>query len=122
MNTYKKARELRQFVSKVMRKKLPSSEKYTLLDQIIRSSRSVAANIAEGHGRFYYKENIRFCRIARGSLEETLEHFHVALDEGYITKEDLRKFENDHYQNCRRLIDGYIRYLGNTKPGKGKEV
>jgi len=51
-----------------------------------RASRSVNHNIAEGYGRFPFQENIQFCRIARGSLFETLDHGIIALDEGYISK------------------------------------
>ncbi len=45
--------------------------KTTVGIQLSRAADSVAANIAEGFGRFYYKENIRFFYLARGSLEET---------------------------------------------------
>jgi four helix bundle protein len=41
-------------------KRFPNEEKYRLADQIIRSSRSIGNNIAEGHGRFHYQDNIRF--------------------------------------------------------------
>lgn len=44
---------------------------YSLGDQLIRSVDSVAANISEGYGRFSFKDNIRFCYYARGSLFET---------------------------------------------------
>ena len=39
--------------------------------QLIRSSDSISANIAEGYGRYHYKEQRQFCYIARGSLYET---------------------------------------------------
>ena len=35
-------------------KKFPPEEKYRLTDQLLRSSRSITAQIAEGHGRFHY--------------------------------------------------------------------
>ena len=53
---------------------LPKEEKYGLADQVKRSSKSVGANIAEGAGRFYFMDNVRFCYMARGSLDETLNH------------------------------------------------
>lgn len=43
----------------------------TIGNQVIRSADSIAANIAEGFGRYFYKENKRFCYYARGSLIET---------------------------------------------------
>lgn len=72
-------------------KKFPDSEKYKLKDQIIRSSRSVSANVAEGHDRFRFQKNIQFCRTARGSLIETFDHLTVALDEEFINKEEFEK-------------------------------
>ena len=43
----------------------------TVGKQLVRSSDSIGANIAEGHGRGTYADNKRFVRIARGSLNET---------------------------------------------------
>jgi four helix bundle protein len=68
-------------------KTFPEYEKYKLTDQLIRSSRSITANIAEGHGRFHYSDNSKFCRNARGSLLETKDHLITAFDEGYIKTE-----------------------------------
>ena len=51
LNVWKKSRELKNKVSKLTRT-FPDKEKYRLSDQIIRSSRSVTANIAEGYGKF----------------------------------------------------------------------
>ena len=59
---------------------LPSEEKWNLNQQLRRSSLSVSANIAEGYGRFYYQDNVRFCYLARGSLEETLSHLVFAFE------------------------------------------
>ncbi len=46
-------------------------EKDTIGKQFVRSVDSIGANIAEGYGRFSFKENMRFCYFARGSLMET---------------------------------------------------
>ena len=80
LEIWKKSRVFRKDIS-ALAKSFPDFEKYKLVDQIIRSSRSITANIAEGHGRFHYQENIQFCRTARGSLHETFDHLTVALDE-----------------------------------------
>jgi len=49
---------------------LPKDERWVMGLQLRRSAQSIPANIAEGYGRFYYQEGVRFCYIARGSLEE----------------------------------------------------
>ena len=102
LEVWKKAREIRIFVMKVIQK-LPKEEKYGLFMQSKRSSRSISNNIAEGFGRFHFQENIQFCRVARGSLTETLDHMIIALDEGYISEEDLNNFRQ-LYASCLRLI------------------
>lgn len=45
--------------------------KNTVGRQMVEAADSVSANIAEGCGRFNYKDNGRFIKIARGSLYET---------------------------------------------------
>ena len=79
LTLWKKARDLRNKVFDMVKTFL-SDEKFKLSDQIIRSSRSIATNIAEGHGRFHFQENIQFCRVARGSISETLNHAICAYD------------------------------------------
>ena len=115
LNVYKACRELRQHVSQVARS-FPKNEQYKLVDQIIRSSRSVTANIAEGHGRFHYQENIQFCRMARGSLYETLEHINIALDENYVSTEIYEEIKAQTHK-CIGLLNGYINYLKRKIPG-----
>jgi four helix bundle protein len=68
---YKLARQFRRNVYKLI-KQLPKEEQYCLDPQMREAIISVTNNIAEGHGRWYYQENMRFCRISRGSVEEIL--------------------------------------------------
>lgn len=95
-------------------KTFPAEEKFRLVDQIIRSSRSVCANLAEGHGRFHFQEQIRYCITARGSLTETLNHLIVALDCSYISNENYSGFKIK-YETLLKLINGYIAYLKKQK-------
>lgn len=39
--------------------------------QLMKAADSVAANLSEGFGRYFYKENKQFCYYSRGSLFET---------------------------------------------------
>jgi four helix bundle protein len=53
-------------------RRFPKEERYSLTDQVVRSSRSISANIAEGWGkRFYENEFKRHLIYSMGSLEET---------------------------------------------------
>ncbi len=113
LECYKQARELRIFVCGLA-KKFPSSEKFLLTAQILDSSRSVTANIAEGYGRFTYTDTRNFFIIARGSATETMEHLCTAFDETFITIDELKVGE----EKCElvfKLINGYISYLDKSK-------
>lgn len=116
LKVWQKARVLRNSIQ-ILCNTLPADEKYKLVDQIIRSSRSVTANISEGHGRFHFQENIQFCRIARGSLIETLDHLTVAQDSKYLSDEDFKTFETDIYE-IEKMLNGYIKYLKTRKTEK----
>jgi four helix bundle protein len=109
LECYQFARALRKEVSKFCRA-LPTEEKHCLKDQVIRSSRSVSANIAEGYGRHHHQENIQFCRMARGSLSETLDHLNTAQDECYLIKEEYEKLRSSITATWKS-INGYIAYL-----------
>ncbi len=91
LEVWKESWELRKEISKLV-KIFPSAENFILSDQMIRASRPVSVNIAEGHGRYitryHFQENIQFCRQSRGSLYELLDHLTVAFDEHYIQKID----------------------------------
>ncbi len=113
LEAWKTARRLRACISQTV-KTLPNEEKYRLKDQMQRSSRSVTANIAEGFGRFHFQENIQFCRHARGSLTEILDHLICANDEGYIKKEELDEYRNA-ISGCLKILNGYIAYLKKAK-------
>jgi four helix bundle protein len=115
LDVWKEARILKLGIIKIA-KHFPVEEKYSLLDQIKRSSRSVTANIAEGYGRFNYQETTQFMRQARGSLTETYDHLFTALDEGYISQEVFDKFEQQ-YKKVLKLINGYISFLQKSKKG-----
>jgi four helix bundle protein len=67
LEVWKKGRDVRLFVQAVV-KKFPAEEKFALTLQIIKCPRSITKNISEGYGRFFYQENIQFCRISRAPL------------------------------------------------------
>ena len=114
LEVYKECRILRKNISSLVKTHFPPEEKYRLSDQILRCSRRITACIAEGYGRFHFQENIQYCRMARSSLMETLEHLITAYDEKYIQQEELISYKT-HIDTCGKLLNGYINYLKKTK-------
>ena len=110
---WQRCRELREKVSNLV-KGFPKNEQFRLVDQVVRAARSVTANITEGYGRYHYQENIQFCRQARGSLYELLDHFTVALDERYINQSKFEEFRTQIFELIK-ILNGYIKYLKKEK-------
>ena len=113
LETWKQARKIRNMASQLA-KSFPPEEKYRLCDQLIRCSRSIGNNIAEGHGRFHYQDNVRFCVMARGSLSETLDQMIIAKDENFITDDIFNSFQTE-YLHCLKLLNGYILFIKKKK-------
>ena len=109
LDVWKSSRKLKNKIW-ILVKSFPVEEKFRLTDQLIRCSRSISATIAEGHGRFTYKDQIHYCIISRGSLAETLNRLIDAMDAEYMTREELTilKLEIDE---TGKLLNGYISYL-----------
>ncbi|WP_423127525.1 four helix bundle protein [Gaoshiqia sp. Z1-71] len=94
LETYKLAREISFEIFKFS-KSFPSEEKYSLTDQIRRSSRSVGAQIAEGWGkRRYEKHFISKLTDADGEQLETQHWLEVAFECDYIKEEQFRHLTN----------------------------
>jgi len=73
-------------------------EKKTLGDQFVRAADSIAANIAEGYGRYFFGEYRVFLYYARGSLYEC---------KLWLEKTRKRSLINDNlYQEMRNTLDG----------------
>jgi len=117
LEAWKKARAFVLVIYKEVLPLLPMDEKWHLNQQIRRSAQSVPANLAEGHGRFYYQDNVRFCYIARGSLTETYTHLLLAHDLKYISDELFNRLKSQ-IEELIRIINGYIAYLKRSKRGE----
>jgi four helix bundle protein len=110
LECWKAGRELRSFVALRVLPALPREEKFRLGDQLLRSGRSITANIAEGYGRFHYLDNSKFCSNARGSCCEVLDHLIAANDEK-IMSDDLLLEGRSRYETTMKLLNGYMAYL-----------
>src|SRR6266567_4449063 len=109
LEVYKVAREFRKAMYAVNRR-LPDFEKYELGSQIRRASASLTNNMAEGHGRFHYPDQIRFFLHSRGSLEELVDDLNICLDEKYLAGDEVEKLKEEA-RGVLILINGYLRYL-----------
>ncbi|MBL4755241.1 MAG: four helix bundle protein [Flavobacteriales bacterium] len=113
LEVWKTSKALRVYIFTLV-KSFPHDEKFRLIDQMIRSSRSIGANIAEGYGRYHYQDNIRFCIIARGSAYELMDHVEVAVECEYIDTKQ-QELLDAQIEQVIALINGYIKYLRSRK-------
>src|SRR6266704_771412 len=88
LEAYKSARGFRKAMYAVGRR-LPDFEKFELASQIRRAAVSLTNNIAEGHGRFHYLDQIKFTLQSRGSLEELIDDLNAFQDEQYVATEQI---------------------------------
>ena len=109
LEVYQVAREFRKMMYRVARR-LPEEEKFALASQIRRAAVSLTNNIAEGHGRFHFLDQIKFMLQARGSLEELLDDLNVCTDENYLPEDQIQKLKSEGW-HVHKLINGYIRFL-----------
>lgn len=114
LEVYSLTRDLTNLVYKTT-KTFPDEEKFGIVSQIRRAITSVGANIAEGFGRYHYKENIQFCRNARGSLTEVKHFMITALDLGYIENPTFEEFLQK-YDTLKIKLNNYIRSIGRDNP------
>ena len=91
-------------------KKFPPEEKYSLVDQIKRSSSSIAANIVEGNERRTKKEYIQFLYTAKGSCVETKYHLLLAKDLGYITESEYENLSSINIE-VSKMLAGFINFI-----------
>lgn len=87
--------------------------KDTVGKQLVRAADSISANIAEGYGRFHYKENKNFCYFSRGSIIET---------KGWLKKSKTRKLLSEEQfnllfeklQTIHLKLNAYIKFIGKS--------
>lgn len=96
---------------------LPADEKWNLTSQLKRAAQSIPANIAEGHGRFHYLDNVRFCYIVRRSLTEIQSHISLAYELGYVPKEMYERMTT-YAESLGKQLNNYIAYLKRSKHGE----
>ncbi|MCC5922097.1 MAG: four helix bundle protein [Cyclobacteriaceae bacterium] len=89
-------------------------EKKTVGDQFVRSTDSIAANIAEGYGRYHFKESKHFYYYARGSIYETITWLKKSHTRGLIKDAEYNKMNSD-LQNLAIKLNRFINSVGKVR-------
>ncbi|MBU4332148.1 four helix bundle protein [Patescibacteria group bacterium] len=115
LHAWQKAKELTKNIYKIT-KDFPKEEIYGITSQIRHAIVSVCSNIAEGFGRFFYKDKKRFYYQARGSIQEVQSLLIISYEIENVSKEtyiDLFKKS----VSVLKLINGLIASVGgNVNP------
>ncbi|HEY6161926.1 MAG TPA: four helix bundle protein [Bacteroidia bacterium] len=114
LDAWKNSRAVKIFFYKKILPGLPAEEKLNLAIQIRKAATSITLNIAEGYGRFHYKEEAQFYRISRGSLYELLDALICCFDLDYISEEIFRE-GFALIEEAKKMLNGYVRYILNQK-------
>lgn len=117
LEVWVRAKEFALAVYKEVAPLLPADEKWNLTQQLKRAAQSIPANIAEGHGRYHFLDNVRFCYIARGSLTEVQSHMALVRELGYIPDELYIRITSQA-ESIGRQLNNYIAYLKRSKQGE----
>ncbi|MBD2393043.1 four helix bundle protein [Cyanobacterium aponinum FACHB-4101] len=84
-------------------KKYPKDELYGMTQQIRRAGSSIPPNIAEGYGRRYKAEYVRFLNISQGSVNELETHLIISVKVGLCSEIDVEYIINLLKQETRML-------------------
>jgi four helix bundle protein len=87
---------------------------FFLADQLNRAALSIAANIAEGNGRFTKADRRNFFGIARGSVQECVPLLELAARQGLLKSDRHDQFKSD-LEEIARMISGLINGLDRRK-------
>ncbi|GAA4201083.1 four helix bundle protein [Pedobacter jeongneungensis] len=87
--------------------------KDTLGKQLCRAADSISANIAEGYGRYHFKENKNFCYYSRGSLLEVKSFLRKSKNRNLIS-EDCYSELYAELETIHLKLNAYIKYIGKT--------
>jgi len=122
LEIYKLSMELADWIYDLTAE-FPTEEKYNVVSQLRRAVTSIGANIAEGYGRYHYKENIQYARQARGSLSETKYFMLFSNKRKYISDKIYEEFIGK-YRNLQVKINNYINSIGKRQlsPVEDKET
>lgn len=91
-------------------KSFPKDELFSLTNQMRRASNSISANLAEGCGRYNYKEKLQFYKIANGSLLEVKSFCYLSKRLNYVDQDQLDDIM-PLIVSCQKLISALIKSI-----------
>ena len=86
-------------------------KRYSVGQQLVRAADSIGANIAEGTGRGSFKDNRRFVRISRGSLNETKHWLRRSYKRNLLTQDQIESIRPVIDELTPRL-NAYLKSIG----------
>ena len=120
MDAWKESRKLIHSISSICKREKVKRD-FAFIDQTTRSSRSIAANIAEGSGALTTPLFIKYLGMAKSSAAEVRSHLYDALDQEYITKEEFNTL-SEQTRYIERMIAKLIQYLLTTDQKRKRQV
>lgn len=87
-------------------KSFPKDERFSLADQLNRSSSSIADNIAEGSGATTVKDFSNYLQTSVKSTYESVSQLYRAYRRGYITHEQKEYF----YKKAKLLVSKILSF------------
>ncbi len=114
--------EARKFVKLIyeLTKKTGFKKDFELIKQVRRSSVSSMANIAEGFHRSSNKDFLKFLDYSRSSVAETVSHCYVALDQDYISENEMNRI-NAQADIVWKKVNNFITYLNKSLKTRSKK-
>ncbi|EFK95350.1 S23 ribosomal protein [sediment metagenome] len=113
LECWQEARKLVQLIYKLSKKEFFSKD-FKLVSQVTDSAVSSMANIAEGFHRNSNKDFMRFLDYSRSSVAETLSHSYVALDQRYMTEDEIHEVR-EQADVVWKKVNNLISYLNRSK-------
>jgi four helix bundle protein len=104
LDCWKEARQLTRQVYEAIEQNPRWQKDLRLCGQIQSAAGSIMANIAEGFVRHSDKEFVQFLFIAMSSAAEVQSHLYVAVDRGYLSKENFESI----YEQAGKLAESYL--------------
>jgi four helix bundle protein len=89
-------------------------KKDTIGKQLVRAADSISANIAEGYGRYYYKESKQFYFYARGSIQETKSWLSKCLRRELIDSEIIQLLISEA-EKLLFMLNAYIKFVAKSQ-------